>query len=284
MILRGRHRLSLCAVSGAFLLAVSCGSTGPQPPQPGSPAFIWGVARDSYKAGDYATANENLAKLAQGKSEFATRAAPIQLLLGTGMAKGYIDLAAKFDTGAKANRNNPGVFRKQMSAFRSQARALSTQTLETVHQQMNNWKDEKITLAFPFPAGSLDEVEALKKVTQGLVMQPSEIDKVAQEMLQRGVVQVASRIAGSPKDAAKAKAAFAAEDTQVPREQFVLAIAGALYEISDLFSPTKMDEPDKMRQLCTEALQSLESVPQSKERKDLAEKIQKALKKVGGKG
>jgi hypothetical protein len=114
----------------------------------------------------------------------------------------------------------------------------------------------------------------------GLVLQASEVEKVARETLQRGVIQVACQIAGSPKDLEKAKAVFSGAETQVPRAQFVLAIASSLYDISDLFTPTKLDEPDKLKLICDEALEALGTIPQSKERKDLTDKLQKQLKKV----
>lgn len=276
----GRNCLLLCAAAGAFLFTASCGTKGPEPPKPGTPPFIWGVAQDAYKAGDYPKAMENLDQLARGKSEYAGRSAPLKLMIGAGLAKGYIELAAKFDIGGKTNRENPGPFRKQVTAFRTQARAIAVQTLETVHQYLNPSKDEKITLVLPFPPGNSEEVAALKRVTSGLVLPPAEVEKVARETLQRNVIQVASQVAGSPKDLDKAKAVFSGAETQIPRAQFVLAIASALYDISDLFTPTKLDEPDKLKLICEEALEALGTIPQSKERKDLTDKLQKQLKKI----
>ncbi len=280
MTYSGRRILSLGAVCGALLLAASCGSKGPQPPQPGSPPFIWAVTQDSYKAGDLIKTNENLERLVRGKSEFAVRAAPLSLVLGAGMARGYMELADKFDTGAKANRNNPAPFRKQVSLFRTQARSIAMQTLESVHQYLTPSKDEKITFAFPFPVGSAAEVAGLKKVTNGLVLQESEIEKLTKETLQRNVILVVSRAAGSPKDPEKAKAVFAQPETQLPRDQFVLAIANSLNEISDLFTSKQLDEPDRLKLICEQTLEVLGSIPASKESKDLIAKVQKQLKKV----
>ncbi len=275
-----RRILSICAVSGALLLTASCGSKGPEPPKPGTPPFIWAIAQDSLKAGDLIKANESLEQLVRGKSEFAVRAAPLKLVVGAGMARGYMELADKFDTGAKANRNNPTPFRKQTGLLRTQARAIAMQTLESVHQYLTPSKDEKITFASPFPAGSTEEVAALKKVTSGLVLQDSEIDKLTKETLQRHVILVLSRAAGFPKDVEKAKALFTGPETQLPREKFVLAIATSLNEISDLFTSKQLDEPDRLKMTCDQALEVLGTIPQSKERKDLTDKVQKQLKKV----
>ena len=276
----GYRCLSLCAVAGALLLTASCGSKGPEPPKPGSPAFVWAVAQDSYKAGDYLKTNEGLDQLLGGKSDFVARAAPVKLVLGAGLAQGYIELADKFETGTKATRSNPAVFRKQMSEDRRLARAVAMQVLEAAHQHMNNWKDPNVTFDFPFPAGSVEEAAGLSKVTSGMQLPAAEVDKMARQMLQRGVVRVASRVAGFPNDAGKARAAFKPEDTQLPREQFVLALVNTLHEISGLFGPKKMNEPDRLKMFYQEALAGLETLPPSKEKKDLTDKIQKALKNL----
>lgn len=275
----GRHLL-LCAAAGALLFTASCGSKGPKAPQPGSAAFIWAVAGDAYKAGDYLKANESLDQLVRGKSEFVARAAPLKLLVGLGLAKGYMELADKFDVGGKANRSDPYVYRKQVSTFRTQARNIAMQTVEAAHSQLAAMKDASVTLAFPFPSGSVEEVVALKKLATGMQLQQAEVEKVTQEMLQRGVVLMVCRAAGAPKDVEKARAAFKPEDTPLPRDQVLLAISGALSEVSELFDSKKLDEPDKLKMFCDQALEGLAMLPQSKEKKDLTDKIQKALKKA----
>jgi len=272
------HRLSFCAVAGALLLTASCGSKGPAPPKPGSPAFVWAIAQDSCKAGDYLKTNESLEQLLGGKSDFVARAAPVKLVLGAGLAQGYIVLADKFEAGTKVTRSNPAVFRKQMSECRRQARTIAMQVVEAAHQHLNNWKDPNVTFAFPFPAGSAEEAAALAKVASGTQLTPSEVEKMTRQTLQRGVVLVASRVAGFPKDVEKARAAFKPEDTQLPREQFVLALVNTLWEISGLFGPKKMNEPDRLRMFYQEALAALETLPPSQEKKELTDKIQKALK------
>lgn len=52
-------------VSTALVLGIAltgC-STGPQPLQPGTPAFYWAAARDTYKTGDYLKTNDNLGQI-----------------------------------------------------------------------------------------------------------------------------------------------------------------------------------------------------------------------------
>lgn len=277
-----KYRFILIALVGSLLFATAC-SKGPEPPQPGSPAFNWAVAKDSYKNGDYAKTNDTLEQMMRGKHEFSARVLPWKVVMAAGAARGYSDLADRFETGGKAARNNPGPFRKQSGVFRNQARTIGMQAVEAAHKFLAEPAQPSVALAFPFPAGELEESPPLKKVTTGMPLQASEVDKITREMIQRGVLQIVSRAAGSPKDAAKAKAAFTAEETQIPREQYLMAVATALYEISDVFTSQKLDEPDKVKTFCEEATQALEGVKASKEKKDLTDKIQKALKKAAGK-
>jgi len=123
-------------------------------------------------------------------------------------------------------------------------------------------------------------VAGLKKVTSGLVLQDSEVEKLTQETLQRHVILVLSRAAGFPKDVEKAKALFSGPETQLSREKFVLAIADSLNEISNLYTSKQLDEPDRLKVTCDQALEVLGTIPQSKECKELTAKVQKQLKKV----
>ena len=70
-----RTRLFLPAIAAGCLAVVSC-SSGPQPAQPGTPAFIWNAARTTYHAGDFVKTGENLQQLIKGESEFTAKARP----------------------------------------------------------------------------------------------------------------------------------------------------------------------------------------------------------------
>lgn len=275
----GKSQFVLCALLGALLFTASC-SKGPEPAKPGSPAFNWAVARESYKAGDYVKTNATLEQLLRGQHEFSARVLPWKIVAGSGVTRGYMDMADKYETGSKASRTDPGSFRKHMSTFRNQARNTAMQTAEAANKYLNGPQEASVVLAFPFPAGELDESEPLRKVTTGMPLPQAEMEKITKEMIQRGVLQFVCRAAGSPKDIEKARAAFAGEENTLPNGQFLLATAQALYEISDLYTPKKMDEPDKQKIFCDLAVKALEGAPASKEKKDLDGKLQAALKKI----
>ena len=108
----------LTAAALAALLASCSSDTGPKA---GTPAFYWSVAKDTYRAGDYVKTTEHLDKIVATENEFKSRALPWLLVLTSGMARGYADLADGFDAGVRAKKGDPGGFRKHMANYRSQA-------------------------------------------------------------------------------------------------------------------------------------------------------------------
>jgi hypothetical protein len=273
-----RTRLLLSAVAAA-LVATSC-STGPQPPQPGTPAFIWNAAKTTWKAGDFVKTSENLQQLVKADGEFTARARPWSIVVAAGLAQGYAATADAYELGARTNRQNPMPFRKEASQLRSMATAAVMELAEETHRFVEKEKQPNVTLAFDFPTGSAAEPPNLRKVTAGAWIQDSERESLLKTMLQRGVVLSASRAAGSPDDTPKAVELFKTPDVQRPRAEFLYGVAKELYDRSDLFIATKLDHPGRMKMLCDGALEGLKEVPESKDTKALTTRIQLALKKI----
>ncbi len=96
-------------------------------------------------------------------------------------------------------------------------------------------------------------------------------------MLEQGVALAAAKLAGE-KDPEKAAAVF--KSGTVPREKFLAAAAAMLYDQSQMFGPKKLDQPQKVRVLCDEAMQALKGVPPTKETKALETKLKKAVAKL----
>src|SRR5690242_668808 len=94
---------------GASLLAAGC-SSGPKPPQPGTPAFYWDAAKSTYSAGDFLKTSEHLSAITKGDSEFAPRAQAAAMVISAGIANAYAELADTYDIGARVNRANPTPF------------------------------------------------------------------------------------------------------------------------------------------------------------------------------
>lgn len=274
-------RTQLLLPTVALLLATSC-STGPQPPQPGTPAFLWNAAKATWKSGDFVKTSENLQQLVKADSEFTAKARPWAIIVSSGLAQGYMATADAYEAGAKANRQNPMPFRKEVSQLRSMATAAAVEFAETVHLYVDKQKDPNVTLAFEFPTGSAAEPPNMRKVMAGAFIQDSEREGLLRTMLQRGVVLSASRAAGAADDTPKAMEVFKTADPQRPRTDFLFGVAKELYDRSDLFVATKQDHPGRMRLLCEESLEALKAVPESKDTKALTAKIQASLKKIKG--
>ena len=266
-------------VVGLLLAGTSC-SSGPTPPQPGTPAFFWAAAGETYRTGDFVKTSEHLQRILATDNEYNARARAWDAVISSGLTQGYIALAETYEAGARMNRANPMPFRKQVSALRSQASASAIQFTEDVHRMMELDKDPNLLLAFAFPAGTIGEPAALKRVAGGIIVQDSEREQLQAAMLQRGVLLSACAMAGSPDDAAAAQEKFKAGELRVPRDTFLLAAGTLMQEQSDLFTGNKLDQPRRLKLMSEEALEALRAIPQTPKSKSLIEKVQARLKKA----
>ncbi len=259
---------------------ISCTGGAPPPPAKGTPAFYWTAARDTFNAGDYIKASDHLEQLVKTDNEYVARAQPWKLVLDTGMAKGYMELADRFERGGFANRTNPAPFRRHMSQYRIQAGQYAMQAAETMFRFREKNKDPQIVLEFTYPTGSAAEIPQLNRIGQGILIQEAELEAVERRTTQREVLMMTCKAVGASEDTAKTQELFKSQPVQVPRATFLLAFAEAFYDLSTLFGPKKLDQPQRLGVLCKEALAALKEVPETKKSKDLKARIEKALKEA----
>jgi hypothetical protein len=270
-----QFRLLTAAVLLCACVLGSC-SQGPAPVRPGTPAFFWAAADAAWRAGDYSKTNESLSQLATGDSEFAARARVWQLIVASGLAEGYTDLADAYESGARSNRNDAAGFREQVRLARSAASQLSLQAAETLRKFLDTDKNANVGFAFAFPQAEAPAPALLAKLNKGILLKGAEADSLEKAMLHRGVSQAAARAAGIKPDAADAAEAFKKE---IPREQFLVASASSMVEQSRLFGPKKLDQPQRLMALCGLAQEALTLAPPSAKTKELQVKIKAALGK-----
>jgi len=275
----GRNVAAALATLGLLAAGTSC-SSGPQPPQPGTPAYYWAAAKETYRAGDYLKTSEHLQRILVSENEFTARARAWDTVITGGVAHAYIELADTWEAGARANRPNPTPFRKQVSALRSLASAAAVQYAEDVHKVVAADKDPAILLAFASPSGAAAPPAGLKRVSGGILVQDSERDLLEAAMVQRGVLLSVCGAVGSPDDAAAAQEKLKTGEFRVPRDTFLLAAAKSMEEQSEVFTGTKLDLPNRLKLLSQEALNALGAIPQTKETKPVNDKIQARLKKA----
>jgi hypothetical protein len=261
-------------VLSCFVLISCAGSSGPEP---GTPAFYWAAAKDTLATKDYVKTVEHLEKLTATDNEYTARARPWLLVMTSGMAKGYMDLAENFDAGARANKADPTDFRRHTNTYREQADHLAVEFVE-VFGKFEQGKDDPVPIAYPFPTGSAAPVMELTKAATGITLTPTEVDSAEKRAIDRDVLLEACAAAGAPDDVAKAGELLKAGTLQVPRAAFVTTMAGTLFDESKLYGPRGLDNPDRVKIFCNRALDALKTVPETKETKDLSTKIAKSLK------
>ena len=269
-------------VAGIVSLAVmlSACASGPKAPQPGTPSFHWLAAKDAYKNGDYVKTDEILSQLTRNSNEYTERARIWQLVLANGLASGYMEMADTFQEGAKKNRANPMPFRRAASDYNTKAAAAAMQYTELAHTYLDTSKSKDAELAFDFPQGSPEPPQQMKKLSGGQMIPEAELALVETDMIRRAVRKVVCRSTDAAGDAEKAKALFQGGAAKAPGAVFVLAIAKGLFDVSDLFGPKKMDQPQRIKIVYQEALDALGLLPDSKDAKALSKKIIDSKKKM----
>ena len=269
---RSRHYLSVFAAL-SLLLVFAC---GPAPPRPGTPPFSWGAAKEAYAFGDYMKTIDHLDSILESDNEYTGRAFPGSLLITSGLASGYMDLADQYEAGAKANKANKEAavnFSRQVSRYRSLASHLTLRFADTF-AKFSKTKDDPVTLALAFPPGTAAPAPQLATVAKGGVLPAAAAAAAEKRTLERGILLAMVRAAGAPEDPAKADQILKASDGKVPRAKFLLAMATTLYEEAQLYDRRKENDFEKRNILCQRAQDVLKSLPESPEAKALDLKIQ----------
>jgi hypothetical protein len=275
--------LSVCAMVGGGLILSSC-SSGPKPPAPGTPAFFWAAAKETYAAGDYEKTTQHLSRICSSQNEYTARAEPWLLILTSGLAKANLDLANAFEAGQKARPYHPKPpYLRQITLFRTYASGYALQFAQALGELEKSGKATTIPLDFTFPTGSATAPAEMSKIEKGTIPAPKALEEIRQQELKTGVIQMTCRAVGAAEDCAKAQQLFQSGKAEAPRDAFMLAMATALHETGQLFSRAKLDDPDRLKLFNTRALETLKTLPENKETAALNNRIQKALKPVSAK-
>jgi len=263
-----------------FFALLSACSSGPTPPEKGSPAWLWAAAKETFAQGDWVKSTEHLGALTNGSSEFADKARPWELLLLAGMADGYIQLADAYELGGRANKSNPSQFRKASSEYRNQANRIALAYTEKFGKFQKAAKGDTVVLEFAFPKGSVGIPMGLGKIQQGIALPPPEATELQTRMVSRAVVMEICESLDAVNDPAKGAEALKGGSFSQPLAKFTLHMATDLYSFSQIYSSTKLDIPDKMKFLVTASGTAAAAAPEGKEKKELLEKIEAAKKKL----
>jgi hypothetical protein len=272
--------LALIALAVAAL-TTSCDS-GPAAPVGGTPAYYWAAARTAYAAGDYLKTTDQLQRILATENEYTSRARTWDTVINAGLVQGYADYADSWESGGRMNRANPAPFRKQASSYRSLAGQSALQFTQDIATLLTAPKDARIQLSFGSPAGNAAWPGGLKRIGSGILIPDTENESLLKSMLQRGVLLSACSFVGKPDDLASCQERLKAGEYLASRDVFLLASARALNESAELFTSTKLDHPGRLQIMSDQATKALGLLPESKDTKALADKIQARLKKSTG--
>ena len=261
----------------ALGVLISC-SSGPTGPEKGTPAYYWQAAKETFAAGDNMKALEHLDGILASENEYSAKALPWSLVVTSGMATGSAELADHYETGARASKADPTWFRRRVGEYRTIAKQLSLQFADR-YAKFGQLKGDTVALAFGYPKGTAAPSPQLSKVTSGIALPQADVDLALAHTLERDVLLAACAAAGAPDDTAKGETVLKDPEAKVPRATFNLAMAHTLYDLSQIYMPSKADDPEKLKIFCERADAALKTVPESKETKALSTKIQVILKK-----
>ena len=270
------RRILLAIAVAAAGLNFSCSSSSG--PEPGTPAYFWAAAKETFAANDYVKTSEHLDKVLASENEFTARARPWSLILTSGMVRGYMDVADKLESGVREKKADPGGFRKYISNSRSTAGRLSLHFAETF-MRFQKGKDDPVPLAFSYPSGSAVPVAELGQASIGMPLQAAEIEAAQKRAVERAILLETCRAAGAPDDTAKTLDLFKSGNVQVSRATFLTGMADSLYQQAQLYDRKKQDDPEKLKVFSNLALGALKDVPETKQTKELSDKLQKGMKK-----
>jgi len=210
----------------------------------GAAADLWSAAAQTYSAGDYAKAADNLERLIGGESPYVARAIPWYLALTSGMARGYMDLADRYTSGARINKAGALAFRLKATRYRTLASGFALRFAQQT-DRLSDIPLGSVPLAFAFPKGSAGEPALLSRIGSGFEITPAEQETAETLATQRGVLLAVCLASGAPNDIAKSREILGRPSPSISRAAFGNAIAQMLTSEAALFTREKLNEPDK---------------------------------------
>jgi hypothetical protein len=251
----------LGVLATVVLLATLSSCSRPAPSQmTESAAFHWSAAKERYVAGDYLKAIGNLDQLLNGGNEFSSRALPFSLVLSSGVASGYMELADYYAAGARANKKKAVIFQRKASDYRALANHMVLHFAENT-KKMDLLEGDSVQLAFGPPKGNAIPPALFTQIEHGI--EPSQADEEAalELALDRGVLLAVCNTAGAPNNLAKASEILQRGEFLVRRAKFTRAVADQLEQASQLYTRNKLDDSAKLamlRQMSQEAAKDSE--------------------------
>jgi hypothetical protein len=228
--------------------------------QEDSAAFHWSRANERYVAGDYLKAIGHLDPLLAGANMYSSRALPFSLVLTSGVASAYMELADYYAAGASANKGKALLFQRKASDYRAMANHMVLHFAENT-RKMNLLEGDSVQLAFGPPKGNAVEPALFTQIAHGIELSQADEDAALGLAVDRGVLLSVCNTAGAPNNLAKASEILQRGEFLVRRAKFTKAVADQLEQASELYARNKLDDSAKMamlRQMAQETLKDSE--------------------------
>ena len=275
---------TLTAIIALSFFSSSCAS-GPAPPKPGTAAFSWQSAKESFEAGDTLKTVDHLDRVLRTDNEFVPDARVWRLVLGAGLADAYRELTEQFEYGGRANKANPTPFRRKAVDYRTLSERNATLLAELYANYEKSQPEGDVNIVFGYPPrGSFALPGAITKIAQGQIPTDGDIVTAQSGMLQRAVLASVCAAVGAPKDAAKAQQLLKEPPIKATRGAFEMAMAQALYDASTVFGPMKGSQPVRRLRLLDLAAEAIgKAQGDEKVMKELKQRIERDKKEASKK-
>lgn len=228
--------LALTSCSGPVNTTVSAAS---------SPNFYWSAAHQTYAAGDYMKTAENLEHLIDAHAEHADEALPTYLVLTSGIAAGYMELADSYKLGGRVNKASALEFHRKAAEYRTNASRFALRFGQNV-DKMRQLPLGMVRLAFGLPKGTAAPPPALAQLARGIQLPAADAETALLVTIQRNVLLATCMAAGAPNDVAKTEEILAQPSASISRVTFAGAISSLLERESTLYARDKLDDPEKL--------------------------------------
>jgi len=140
-------------------------------------------------------------------------------------------------------------------------------------------KDDPVSLAFNFPSGSATPVPELAKASVGMPLQAAEIEGAQRRAWNERYCWRPAGRRELPTTPLRLWSCSRAETRRSRGPRSWPAWRDSLYQQAQLYDRKRQDDPEKLKVFSNLALGALKDVPESKQTKELSEKIQKGMKK-----
>jgi hypothetical protein len=236
-------RIAKLGILFGIIFLAAC--SGPATIRVGSPDFYWSAARETYSAGDYAKSADHLEHLIDNDNPYTAKAVPWYLVLASGMAAGYMDLADQYAAGARIRKTDGLAFHRKATDYRTMASKLVLRFAQNA-DKIGRVPLGSLPLAFPLPKGNPANPALFAQIARGIELSPADAQMAEMLAVEHSVLMTTCLAVGAPNDVAKTEEILGRPSASASRDTFGKAIALMLDKEANLYTRNQLDDPVKL--------------------------------------